>query len=82
MNSCKLNKQKLLMTKTKRMILHSVLVAIALVIYLDEAQIPVLFPGIKLGLAILVFDTPTQIAMLATSATAVAQGVRWVVILC
>ena len=39
------------MTKTKRMILLSTLVAIALVIYLIEAQIPVLFPGIKLGLA-------------------------------
>lgn len=39
------------MTKTKRMVLLSMLVAIALVIYLIEAQIPVLFPGIKLGLA-------------------------------
>ncbi|MBU3185354.1 Gx transporter family protein [Clostridium estertheticum] len=39
------------MTKTKRMVLLSTLVAIALVIYLIEAQIPVLFPGIKLGLA-------------------------------
>ena len=28
------------------------------------------------------FDTPTQVAVLATSATAVAQGVPWVVILC
>ncbi|MBU3090944.1 Gx transporter family protein [Clostridium sp. CF011] len=39
------------MGKTKRMVLLSMLVAIALVIYLIEAQIPVLFPGIKLGLA-------------------------------
>ncbi len=39
------------MKKTKKMILLSILVAIALVIYLIEAQIPVLFPGIKLGLA-------------------------------
>lgn len=39
------------MNKTKRMVLLSILVAIALVIYLIEAQIPVLFPGIKLGLA-------------------------------
>jgi len=39
------------MTKTKRMVLLSMLVAIALVIYLIEGQIPVLFPGIKLGLA-------------------------------
>lgn len=39
------------MTKTKRMVLLSMLVAITLVIYLIEAQIPVLFPGIKLGLA-------------------------------
>ncbi|MBU3144231.1 Gx transporter family protein [Clostridium sp. CF012] len=39
------------MKKTKKMVLISILVAIALVIYLIEAQIPVLFPGIKLGLA-------------------------------
>lgn len=39
------------MKKTKKMVLLSMLVAIALVIYLIEAQIPVLFPGIKLGLA-------------------------------
>ncbi|MGH4138915.1 Gx transporter family protein [Clostridium sp.] len=39
------------MRKTKKMVLLSILVAIALVIYLIEAQIPVLFPGIKLGLA-------------------------------
>lgn len=39
------------MNKTKKMVLLSILVAIALVIYLIEAQIPVLFPGIKLGLA-------------------------------
>jgi heptaprenyl diphosphate synthase len=39
------------MRKTKKMVLLSILVSIALVIYLIEAQIPVLFPGIKLGLA-------------------------------
>jgi heptaprenyl diphosphate synthase len=39
------------MKKTKKMVLLSMLVAMALVIYLIEAQIPVLFPGIKLGLA-------------------------------
>ncbi len=39
------------MKKTKKMVLLSILVAIALVIYLIEAQIPVLFPGVKLGLA-------------------------------
>ncbi|HEY8891565.1 MAG TPA: Gx transporter family protein [Clostridium sp.] len=39
------------MGKTKKLILLSMLVAMALVIYLIEAQIPVLFPGIKLGLA-------------------------------
>ncbi|MGH4118517.1 Gx transporter family protein [Clostridium sp.] len=39
------------MNKTKKMVLLSILVAMALVIYLIEAQIPVLFPGIKLGLA-------------------------------
>lgn len=39
------------MNKTKRMVFLSFLVSIALVIYIVEAQIPVLFPGIKLGLA-------------------------------
>ena len=39
------------MKKTRKMVLLSLLVSIALVIYLIEAQIPVLFPGIKLGLA-------------------------------
>lgn len=39
------------MSKTKRMVFLSFLVSIALVIYIIEAQIPVLFPGIKLGLA-------------------------------
>ncbi|MDW8799544.1 Gx transporter family protein [Clostridium sp. A1-XYC3] len=39
------------MNKTKKMVFLSFLVSIALVIYVIEAQIPVLFPGIKLGLA-------------------------------
>ena len=39
------------MNKTKKMVLLSILVSIALVIYLIEDQIPILFPGIKLGLA-------------------------------
>lgn len=39
------------MNKTKRMVFLSFLVSIALVIYIVESQIPVLFPGIKLGLA-------------------------------
>jgi heptaprenyl diphosphate synthase len=39
------------MNKTKKMVLLSILVSIALVIYLIEAQIPILVPGIKLGLA-------------------------------
>jgi heptaprenyl diphosphate synthase len=39
------------MNKTKKMVFLSFLVSIALVIYIVEAQIPVLFPGIKLGLA-------------------------------
>lgn len=39
------------MNKTKKMVFLSFLVSIALVIYVLEAQIPVLFPGIKLGLA-------------------------------
>ncbi|GAA0744975.1 Gx transporter family protein [Clostridium oceanicum] len=36
---------------TKKMIFLSLMVSIALVIYIIESQIPVLFPGIKLGLA-------------------------------
>lgn len=36
---------------TKKMIFLSLMVGIALIIYIIEAQIPVLFPGIKLGLA-------------------------------
>lgn len=39
------------MYKTKKMIFVSFLTAMALVIYVLEAQIPILFPGIKLGLA-------------------------------
>lgn len=39
------------MNKTKRMVLLGILTSVALVIYIIEAQIPVLFPGIKLGLA-------------------------------
>jgi len=39
------------MGKTKKMVLLSMLVAMALVIFLIEAQIPVIAPGIKLGLA-------------------------------
>ncbi|WP_097027087.1 Gx transporter family protein [Clostridium peptidivorans] len=39
------------MKKTKRMVLLSLLTSIALVIYVIEAQIPVILPGIKLGLA-------------------------------
>lgn len=39
------------MNKTKKMIFLSFLVSLALVIYIVEAQIPVLFPGIKLGLS-------------------------------
>jgi len=42
------------MNKTKKMVMLSLMVSIALVIYVIEAQIPVLFPGIKLGLANLV----------------------------
>jgi len=42
------------MSKTKKMVVLSLMVSIALVIYVVEAQIPVLFPGIKLGLANLV----------------------------
>lgn len=36
---------------TKKMVFLSFLVSIALVIYVLESQIPVIFPGIKLGLA-------------------------------
>lgn len=39
------------MKKTKKMVLLSLLTSIALVIYVIEAQIPVILPGIKLGLA-------------------------------
>ena len=39
------------MNKTKKMVVLSLMVSIALVIYVIEAQIPVLFPGVKLGLA-------------------------------
>lgn len=39
------------MKSTRKMVFLSFLTAIALVIYIVEAQIPVLFPGIKLGLA-------------------------------
>lgn len=39
------------MNKTKKMVFLSLITSIALVIYIIEAQIPVLFPGIKLGLA-------------------------------
>ncbi|AYD40563.1 Gx transporter family protein [Clostridium fermenticellae] len=39
------------MNKTKKMVFMSLLTGIALVIYIVEAQIPVVFPGIKLGLA-------------------------------
>lgn len=39
------------MNNTKRMIFLSLLVGIALVIFMVEAQIPLLFPGVKLGLA-------------------------------
>ncbi|WP_058486811.1 Gx transporter family protein [Defluviitalea phaphyphila] len=39
------------MTNTKRIVLLSLLVGIALIIYVIEAQIPVIFPGVKLGLA-------------------------------
>lgn len=36
---------------TRKMIFLSLMVGIALIIYIIESQIPVLFPGIKLGLA-------------------------------
>lgn len=36
---------------TTKMVFLSLMVGIALIIYIIEAQIPVLFPGIKLGLA-------------------------------
>ncbi|MFL0196511.1 Gx transporter family protein [Clostridium sp. WILCCON 0269] len=39
------------MSKTKKLVFLSFLVSIALVIYVIEAQIPVLFPGMKLGLS-------------------------------
>ena len=39
------------MNKTKKMVVLSLMISIALVIYVIEAQIPVLFPGVKLGLA-------------------------------
>lgn len=39
------------MYKTKKMIFLSFLTSMALVIYVLESQIPILFPGIKLGLA-------------------------------
>ncbi|MCI1943782.1 Gx transporter family protein [Clostridium luticellarii] len=39
------------MNKIKKMVFLSFLVGMALVIYIIESQIPVLFPGIKLGLA-------------------------------
>ncbi|WP_123053603.1 Gx transporter family protein [Clostridium sp. JN-1] len=39
------------MNKTKKMVLMSLLTGIALAIYIVESQIPVIFPGIKLGLA-------------------------------
>jgi len=42
------------MNKTKKMVVLSLLVSIALIIYVIEGQIPVLFPGIKLGLANLI----------------------------
>lgn len=42
------------MNKTKKMVMLSLMVSIALIIYVIEAQVPVLFPGIKLGLANLV----------------------------
>lgn len=42
------------MKKTKKMVVLSLMISIALIIYVIEAQVPVLFPGIKLGLANLV----------------------------
>lgn len=39
------------MNKTKKMVFISLMTSIAIIIYIIEAQIPVLFPGIKLGLA-------------------------------
>lgn len=39
------------MKSAKKMVFLSLLVGIALVIYIVEARIPVLFPGIKLGLS-------------------------------
>jgi heptaprenyl diphosphate synthase len=40
-----------IMNKTKKMVFLSLMTSMALIIYIIEAQIPVLFPGIKLGLA-------------------------------
>ena len=42
------------MNKTKKMVMLSLMVSIALIIYIVESQVPLLFPGIKLGLANLV----------------------------
>ncbi|GAA0784693.1 Gx transporter family protein [Hathewaya limosa] len=39
------------MKKTKKLLILSMMLGMALVIYVIESQIPVLFPGIKLGLA-------------------------------
>lgn len=39
------------MNKTRKMVFLSFLTSMALVIYIIETQVPVLFPGIKLGLA-------------------------------
>jgi len=39
------------MKKTRKMVLLGLLTGIALVVYVIEAQIPVILPGIKLGLA-------------------------------
>lgn len=39
------------MNKTKKMVFLSLLVGMAVVIHIIEGQIPVLFPGVKLGLA-------------------------------
>ncbi|WP_341878333.1 Gx transporter family protein [Defluviitalea saccharophila] len=47
----KIDRMVVIMVKTKRLVFLSLLVGIALIIYIIEAQIPVLFPGVKLGLA-------------------------------
>ncbi len=39
------------MNKSKKLVTLSLLVSLALVIYVVESQIPVVFPGMKLGLA-------------------------------